>query len=71
MSAVSEAVCGQVYRRFPELKGAKPTVKRAGPDTVYTFSKSVPVQPGGPSIRLVVRVTVDADGRIVKTVSSK
>jgi hypothetical protein len=38
---------------------------------VFTFAKAVAVEPGGPKLRHVVRVTIDADGRILKVVTAR
>lgn len=66
-----EVACAHVYRKFPLLKGTRPSVRRAGPNRVYTFQSAVTTSPGGPSLRQVVRVTVDPAGSIVKVVVSK
>ncbi len=66
-----EAACAHVGRKFPLLKGVRPTVRRAGPNRVYTFQTSVATSPGGPKLRHVVRVTVNEAGHILKVVASK
>ena len=66
-----QAACDAVYRRFPVLQGTRPAAARAGDGWVYTFDRSVPVSPGGPKLRQIVRVTVDAGGRVVKVVASR
>jgi hypothetical protein len=66
-----DAACSHVYRKYPHLKGVRPSVGKAGANKVYTFSKSVATSPGGPKMKQVVRVTVKADGSIVKVVASK
>jgi len=62
-----------VNEHFPALRGVEPvhsTRHRKGIKLhVYTFRKEVAVQ-GGTLVR-VVRVSVDAEGKIVKAVSSK
>jgi hypothetical protein len=66
-----QAACDAVYRRFPHLAGARPTAACVGDRWIYTFDRSVPTAPGGPKIRQIVRVTVDAEGRVVKVVASR
>ncbi len=66
-----EAACAHVARKFPHLKGTRPTVKTAGGNRIFTFKKSVSVSPGGPKVSQVVRVTVDDKGKIVKVLASK
>ena len=66
-----EAACSHVYRKFPTLKGVRPTVQQTGANRVYTFQKRVLTGEAGPALRQVVRVTVDGDGRILKVVASR
>ena len=63
--------CAHVYRKFHDLKGVKPTVRPAGPNKAFTFKRSVPTGGGGPSLKQIVRVTVDPKGKIVKVVASR
>ena len=63
--------CAHVYRKFHDLKGVKPTLRRAGPNRVYTFKRSVATGGGGPSLQQIVRVTVNPAGHIVKVVASR
>jgi hypothetical protein len=63
--------CAHVYRKFRDLKGAKPTVRPAGPNKVFTFKRSVSTGQGGPSLNQIVRVTVNPAGKIVKVVASR
>ena len=65
------AACQRVYQRFPELAGAKPTVEHRGTVRVFTFSRDVPVGSGGPGLRQIVRVTVDAGDTVVKIAVSR
>jgi hypothetical protein len=65
------AACERVKRDFPELAGLAPRTECRGPVRVFTFSKDVPTAPGGPRLRQTVRVTVDAQGRVVKVVASR
>ncbi len=69
--AMAQRVRAQVARRYPDLAAVTPSVQRAGPNWVYTFRHRQPLAPGGPELSQVVRVTVDADGRIVKLVASR
>jgi len=69
--APREVACALVARKFPSLAGVPPSVRRSGENEVYTFQKKLATAVGGPSLRQVVRVTVDAAGRIVKVVASK
>ncbi len=60
-----------VERKFADLRGVKPSMQRAGPNRIYTFSGKSDSSGGGPSIRQVVRVTIDPEGKILKVVASR
>lgn len=70
-AAARAAACEVTYRRFPMLQGVAPKHERTGERWVYTFERTVATSPGGPRLRQIVRVTVDAAGRVVKVVASK
>jgi len=70
-AAATDAVCAEVYRRFPELAGVRPTVRRTGQQRIFSFEKTVAVSPGGPRLRQIVNVTTDETGRIVRLVASR
>lgn len=65
------AACETAWERVPALKGTKPSVSRAGPHRVYTFTGRVPAGPGGRTIVQHVKVTVDDEGRVIKVVASR
>ncbi len=69
-----DAICRQVYRRFPELDGARPRVKTEGSDGreryVLSFQRTVRTSDGA-SMRVNVRAVADASGRVVKMTSSR
>ncbi|MEA4909958.1 MAG: hypothetical protein GYA17_08510 [Chloroflexi bacterium] len=70
-SQTLKAVCEQIYRRFPDVKGSRPKV------SAYTGDKSLLVFSGkgttadGRSILRTVRVVVDNNGKIVKATTSR
>lgn len=66
-----DAACALVWERFPHLQGTRPVIQRAGTRRVYVFSASTCAGPGGKSVQQVVRVTVDADGEVVKVAASR
>jgi hypothetical protein len=65
-------VTSQVSRQFPELKGARPGVKRrrGGEQFELTYKAAVKL-PGGRKMTRVVRVVATADGRVVRMSTSK
>lgn len=66
-----KAACDHAWRRFPELAGCRPTVEERGALRIFTFRRQLSVAPGGPKVQKTVRVTVDAEGRVVKTAVSR
>ena len=77
-----EAIAQQVYRQFPDIKGALPTVQNQlaakasktpgaqAPHFLLTF-KGRGQGPGGHSIVRIVRVVADERGKVLKISTSK
>ncbi|HMN63138.1 MAG TPA: hypothetical protein PJ988_22415 [Anaerolinea sp.] len=64
------SICSQVYRQFPETKGAQPKVT-ARPDEQYLLIFKAAVTTGdGRSLPRTIRVVADARGKIVKMTTS-
>ncbi len=70
LPATLERINRQVYRRFPAIRGAKPTLRREGAliRLIYTHRAATP---DGYAITQRVRVLVTAEGKIIKANSSK
>ena len=68
--ATLEHINRQVYRRFPAVKGTKPTVRREGSliRLIYTHRATTP---DGYTITQRVRVLVTTEGKIVKANTSR
>jgi hypothetical protein len=70
----TQAICERVYRRFPEMKGIRPSVRRQqfqGRDQfLLRFETAVSVE-GGARLQAIVRVVTNADGKILKMTSSR
>ncbi len=65
------AICSQIYRQYPAVKGANPKVAvQAGGMVLVTF-RGKAATADGKSLPVVVRVTADANGKITKTVGSR
>ncbi len=79
-TAQIESIASQVYRQFPEVKDARPSVqsqvaaKAPGSSTdsryLLTF-KGRGQGPGGQTINRIVRVVADARGKVVKISTSR
>jgi len=65
-----DAAVAHVARRFPELGGVRPTASGPAERKTFTFAKNVEIAPGR-TLRQVVRVTVDGNGRILKVAASR
>ncbi len=65
------AACEAAWERVPALKGTKPSVSRAGPHRIYTFTGRSDSGPGGKTVTQYVKVTVADDGRVIKVVASR
>jgi hypothetical protein len=68
-------IAREVYRRFPEMSGASPTVRRqdtpAGKEQYVLTFKATAGLPGGKSLQRIVRVTADSHGKIVRMSTSR
>jgi hypothetical protein len=65
-----KAACDHVYSAYPDMKGARPSVREAGGNRVFVFEKTLS-EKNGPALRQVVKVTVDSGGRVLKVVASR
>jgi hypothetical protein len=64
-----EAACRAAYAKFPELVGLAPTERAHGPRREYTFRRVCTVD--GARLEQIVRVTVGANGRVMKVIASR
>jgi hypothetical protein len=70
-----EKICGQIYRRFPEVTGSKPKVQtqatdREAPNYLLIF-KGSGTTADGKRIDRTVRVVTSETGKIVKVTTSR
>lgn len=74
-----DSIARQVYRQFPEIKDARPSVQNqpaaktlgaASGQFVLTF-KGQGQGPGGKAIPRIVRVVADARGKVLKISTSR
>jgi len=70
-AATLERICRDVYRKYPEVNGVHPRSRSndAG-GTVLIFETCAQTADGRP-MRRTVRVTLNADGRVLKMSTSK
>lgn len=74
-SAAKSKVNRHVAKKFPELKGARPSVKRQGgkkssPNFLLVY-KGTAELPGGRTMNRVVRVVADEAGKIIRLSTSR
>jgi hypothetical protein len=78
-TAILDAIARQVYRQFPEVQGARPSVqpqssaKSGGASNnqfVLTF-KGSGRGPAGQAIQRIVRVVADERGKVLKISTSR
>jgi len=70
-SSAVDQVCQSVYRQFPELRGAHPSVRnQAGGQFLLIFSGQAKAA-DGKTISRTVRVTANEKGSIVKLSTSR
>lgn len=69
-TAVTRRVMAHVSRRFPEMRGVAPstTSGQSAGQMIYTFRTQVELDAG--RMTCIVRVVVDEQGRILRTISS-
>ena len=64
-----EKITQRVYRDYPEMRGARPSVTPGGKHNTLVYKARVQT-PAGPMAR-IVRVVADENGRIVRISTSK
>ncbi|MCW5881423.1 MAG: hypothetical protein KIS91_10870 [Anaerolineae bacterium] len=69
-TAITRRVIAHVTRRFPEMRGVVPSTSngQSAGQMIYTFRTQVELDTG--RMTCIVRVIVDEQGRIVRTISS-
>jgi hypothetical protein len=68
-----DQIARQVGRQFPEMAGARPTIRKQPPGEegyLLTFKKQVAL-PGGRKLSRIVRVVIDDNGRIIRMSTSR
>jgi hypothetical protein len=65
------AVSREVYHNFPECKGSQPEIRPQGETRHLLIFHGKSVTEDGRTINRTVRVVVDANGKIIKTTTSR
>jgi hypothetical protein len=72
--AILEKVCQQVYKKFPEVSGVKPTVKSQvvaeGKNYLLTFKGSATTE-DGKALPRIIRVVTNEKGKVIKFSTSR
>lgn len=66
-----QQVCNSVYRQFPELKGARPSVSTLPGDKYQLVFHGKAETPDGKKIPRTVRVAASETGKILKLTTSR
>ena len=70
-SQSKSAVCNEVYRQFPEVKGASPKITNLPGDKYQLVFNGKVKTEDGKTLTRAVRVVADETGRIVKLSTSR
>jgi hypothetical protein len=66
-----DSICRQVYQRFPEVKGSKPSVRTQTTSQSVLIFKGKGTTADGNTIQRTVRVVVSDQGKILKMTTSR
>jgi hypothetical protein len=70
-SKLVEKISGQIYRQFPEVSGARPSVQAQGDDKFLLIFKGAGTAADGKRIPRTVRVVASASGKVIKVTTSR
>jgi len=70
-NAVLDKVCAKIYRRFPSMKGKKPSVSKQAEDRYLLLFSGSNQTPDGKTIQQTLRIVISEGGRILKTSMSR
>ncbi len=70
-SKLVEKISGQIYRQFPEVSGAHPSVQAQGEDTFLLVFKGSGTTADGKRIPRTVRVVASGSGKVIKVTTSR
>jgi hypothetical protein len=70
-SKIVEKISGQIYSRFPEVSGSRPSVQSQAEDTYLLIFKGAGTTADGKRIQRTVRVVASGSGKIIKVTTSR
>ena len=68
---IVEKISADIYRKFPEVSGARPSVQSQAEDTYLLIFKGTATAADGKKIQRTVRVVATGNGKILKTTTSR
>lgn len=68
---VLDSICEDIYRRFPEVSGAKPKVSPYSGKQVLLIFNGKAKMADGKTMPRIVRVVANEDGKIEKVTTSR
>ncbi len=68
---IVEKISEQVYSKFPEVAGARPSVQAQSEDAYLLVFKGSATAADGMKIQRTVRVVASASGKIIKMTTSR
>lgn len=68
---VITAISNKIYQRFPEIKGARPSVQEQTTGHFLLIYKGAAQTADGRSIDRTVRVVASAEGKLIKVTTSR
>ena len=70
-SKLTEAISKQIYRKYPEVSGTRPTISSRPNGEFLLVCKGTGTTASGHPILRAVRVVASAEGKVLKVTSSK
>ena len=70
-SKIVEKISEQVYRKFPEVAGAHPSVQAQSEDTYLLVFKGSAKTADGMKIERTIRVVAASNGKVIKMTTSR
>ena len=67
---ILQQVSRKVFQKFPEVRGSSPDIHAQGDNTLLIYS-GIGKTPDGKNIQRIVRVVIDAKGKILKMTTSR
>ncbi len=69
--AIIDKICAGIYVKHPEMRGVKPKISKRDDNHFLMLFKQTKKTSTGMDLTEIVRVTVDEQGKVLKTSSSR